>query len=322
MKSIIMFESGYEIVKVYNKNELPELIENFEKTCENLDEFTGPFDTTITLPNGNKAGKYALGSFGNICVPGAHHNPFARRVRADAYAKAIPILKELKTRLYSDEEKYFQCLFSGMNIRYKGVTVQDHKWHRDILKDIDDTTVVIGGWIAFQDTTFCYVPNTTDWYNTNASTKSGFTLETITPEYKDELKQMHVKIPIPAGHLFMFGENTLHKLAPLRNLKEPIYRFYIGWKIGTSERDLETELIIKHQALPNAPSGIKQKMYSNYHASYLLDSILKPWSLIAMNPTYLTPLNIVPRLLDFPCEKGKYPPYNDHDLKIMLPHLV
>jgi len=213
--------------------------------------------------------RFVAGAFGALGNPSSFHLTSVRNLREQAWNRWVP-------SLFGDDPslqgKHIQMLFDRVSLRHRGDTIGSEAYHRDICPERKLGTVY-GGWINLGDTndSFICVPRT----QKDPYASTGF-VGKFTAEQTREFKLRERTIPVPPGHMIIFHQRIVHRIANQRVKGHlPRLRVYMGFAIGRPIFvDQYREAMSKYGA-PPLPSGqvppLYPRLYLVNHQTKLVD---------------------------------------------------
>lgn len=190
-----------------------------------MQDLQAEFDDTVnSLPELSAAGvSPTTGEFGAINTPSSQHNPFVRKVRAEAFKHMRPILEEVATRLgYRNVE----VLIDRMCVRRAGTCVQGETVHRD---EAHGSGVCFGGWLCIgSDQYFTCAPGS----HGNGAGR-GFAPIQNPSAYKDALQT----IVVPEGFMVIFFEDIVHAIAR-STCRTRVLRLFLAYRVSNETKPL------------------------------------------------------------------------------------
>lgn len=219
---------------------------------------------------------FVMGGFGALATPSSYHHPIMRKLRTDL----CNYTKEHFRRLYKD--KYFEFLPDRFAIRRPGTSLSPESWHRDISNVTKNneiighsTDIIYGGWVNLdveQTQYFSCVPRS---HNIGEDTGNGFSK--IDKEQSRLYKKQEEKIAVPPGHMIIFNEKTVHRIAAITQ-KNLSVRVFMKYKISSFPEPLFPEemkqSIIRTQGLfPVSISQVIPPIYAALHAAHWKDRL-------------------------------------------------
>ena len=300
-----------------------------------------------------------LGGFGAFGNPSSFHSPIVRDIRA----VALPVARRVFAQAYADSKSppVLEQLFDRVCLRTAGTKIPPESWHRDItppqvkLPSTDgklaknptklpvEEAQVFGGWINLnkpgqEAQQFIFVPGS-HISQATSTTATGFA--PIAKEDHRELDAASVTLDVPPGHLLIFFQHIVHKVAPV-TYKNSSLRLFTSWRLGGPMNPFFGEeysaRIITNFESPVIPSGQRAPLYSANCLSIRNKKTVE-WSkraihkslLVQITPTKRSnksPYTIAPRfLISLPKSFRKqtplfFSPYSKYQLQALAPRFL
>jgi hypothetical protein len=302
----------------------------FRAMVRDLPEYNVPSGdnnyTFITQMNDGKSvsvNHYATG-FCALGGSGQQHAPFARKMRQVFHARVRGIFQRMAAKQYgSDKPAWFNVMFDRCRVVPKGTKSVPSGGEKQIHRDLHpcrDGASIFGGFINFtSDETyqFACIPKTQIARCKDYVGESFFR----TTDEKDD--DMLVQFAVPPYSCVVFYQSLAHTVRPLAP-KSDCLRYYIGLRLSDNEEWDWTNTYnecMNRQSLAPLPSGQYPWMYPSgvrrYHAERF-----SAWCRHSVRPHLLNKDGILAdRMLDCSTD-GVFPPYEEGDKKVMLPHML
>lgn len=304
---------GFAVVNMGEMENLQVLREKIDKEILNFPEFK---ENAIRSP---------LGGFSAYGTPSSFHNPTVRILRMTAYERISAVLDELKPT----ENHKKEAIIDRLMVRPSGASPSAESWHRDESLFALDDDLVLGGWWNFDDKPnyFSCVKGSHRGVHGNG----GFAK--VSKEAAEEFSSKNIHVEIPPGHVIIFNEQIAHEVLA-KKLKYDSYRLFLGWRITTSEKPLDKDLLSKldQQCAMMIKSGQEPPMWAKLHWTNWVEKLAKfsenfkkactQEMTVKTGKNEGKSFNIVHRhMLSLDHYKlPKYPQYDQREIGILTPH--
>lgn len=262
-----LIKTGITVIKYdWFVNNIDKLRKMFINALRKFPEYKRNPEKPDYTPTGEEI-LYVLGGFSALGNPSSFHNTFVRRLRQWMMSAVVPLFIEFN-KIKGTNYKLEQII-DRMLYRLKGQKVTEEKWHRDeAITETDDIT--FGGWINLdksQDQFLSCLPNT----HIKSSSESGF------KNAKEEAEKLieagicsKKKIVIPAGHIMIFYENTIHEVVGKKPAQYNLRRVFFGWRLTNHTKPLFDNMdeLLEKQAPMYLKSGQGSAIYSKMHVNF------------------------------------------------------
>jgi len=220
-------------------------------TGYNRSKLTNEFESTLKSFPAFKpdAQKYVGGGFSALANSGSFHNPFVRRLRMELVGTYG---KSLATAFGKNK---VEVLVDRMLYRPTTEKVTVESWHRDEAprRTPIDNSVVLGGWLNCGEANNEFICVPKSQLDQTKMTQKGFggfhQLDKVNfPTYKAK----EVRVQVPPGHMLVFNETIIHRVAN-NKLNKPVSRLFLGWRLTEEEEPLIQniqQLLINQRIVP------------------------------------------------------------------------
>lgn len=329
---------GVTIVPVLTRKEVTESREDFITTAQNFPEYLYSDTPEDTL--------YVGGGFGAFGNPSSFHNPFVRELREKAMHELTPVFKHLN-QLECRPTRKLEQLIDRMRIHSVGQTVSKESWHRDEstsnrLRVIGKNGItegeedyIFGGWINLdaESQYFICAPKT---HRDKPKARGFGKIKDIEKVFKKHNTE-ETKIEVPSGWAIIFYQHILHRVAGGKRKGKNAYRLFLGWRLTDDTQPLfdDTFERISRGATVRIPSGQEPPIYPQLYWTFWREKLEK-WSTLTFKPEVLIQrevesgnevgkvYTIVPRFMNSLKDMNlwMYPPYEQYELDMLVPHEI
>lgn len=286
---------GYIVLKLEGPFCPKQSVHDFHQTMDEFPEFR----------HGGVMKKYdrrVLGSFAALGNPGSMHNPYVRRLRAQAHTTAKPVLQELARKHYP-HHRFLAMRLDRMLFRVAGDRPSHETWHRDIpppphhqhhglgisrgsdsdtnsgadmdtandspmRTNIDDDVcpsckISFGGFINLGEHDQLFsCMPGTHVLNPCSLPHAGFAKVAVSQAQEEAWQKCVV---VPPGHMLLFVSTLLHQVLA-RAYEHHLYRMFVCFTLEPYDApDPFLAHMLSEQGLPLLPSGQRIPMYSPLH---------------------------------------------------------
>jgi hypothetical protein len=299
---------GVTVIKVINKDDIPELEDEYLETLRGFTEYT----RKKSDPDLNGEGDplvYVLGGFAALGNPSSFHNPMVRRLRREAKEAIEPVL-----RLYrKDDRVKLEVLFDRMMNRPPGKKPVAEMWHSDV--NPPEYTlpgdVFFGGWLntTSVDQFFSFIPGSHLGVR-YSHLRGGFAQ--VPKKYKDNLGAVKKSFKVPPGYAVIFPQYIKHEVLAVSDNTRYTRRLFLSHRLtmDTESKIPDKLKMMRNQEVMSLPSGQNSVMYSTQHYKYKDNNTMVPIPTIPKYKITTTGWSVdsfVPEALITMAPKGKDP---------------
>lgn len=210
-----------------------------------------------------EAEDFVMGGFSALGNAGSFHNQTVRYLRIFCRKAVVPVLTELARKRPNHEGLHIEQIIDRALMRPAGQTPSAESWHRDEAPAALPDDEIFGGGLNLDNTDqhFVVVPRT----HREASGHSGFAPIKDVDE-KSRYKDAQISVPVPPGHIFIFYENLVHCVNPVKK-DHDMHRLFLGWRLTRATTPLieNIDALLDEQAVIPLKSGQIPPMHAALH---------------------------------------------------------
>jgi hypothetical protein len=338
-----LFENGFTILKLYEKDEIETISSQFLETALNSRELVPDMNHT----------KFVLGGVGYVPFASLWYDPIVREITKKAYET---VLKKNVFGGIMENTKYISMLPDRPLIRFPGQKVNEKgKWHQDdAANSVEDIDTIFGGWINLNSDVTQYfkaIPKTHKNDHPifdNLIQKNGgkrgyanFTSETdqkfLKKYWESNIKTL---IEIPPGHMLIFEETLIHTVFPNPPIDKPILRLHTSFNISSSNvplhdrpfqakhrKNRKLKDLFKDQELVPVRSGQNTPLYSPFNLfpnnAHAVDELSNHYiSACKKNNRVMRFLPSLKEISEISTNISMHPPMTEQEISYYVPHLL